>query len=107
MKEIKKILPLISILASTVAYFIDKRVCYGIILGSLCNWLYLFVLSKGMNAMFDCRRNLYSSVVGIILRYALMFAPLLYSVLQPQKVHFIGVLIGFLLFKIVLLISVV
>ncbi len=107
MKEIKKILPLISVIAATVAYFIDKRVCYGIVLGSLCNWLYLFLLSKGMNAAFDCRRNLFSSTVGIILRYALMFSPLLYSVLQPQKVHFIGVIIGFLLFKIALLITAV
>ncbi len=102
MKEIRRLLPLLSFISALIAYFIDKRICYGILLGSVCNWLYLLLLSKTFNGLFEGKIVLLSPFLSSVIRYGLMVLPFLISVLYPDTFHFIGALIGFLLFKVAL-----
>ncbi len=102
MKEIRRLLPLLSFISALIAYFVDKRICYGILLGSVCNWLYLLLLSKSFSDHIDGKKGLFSPFLVTFIRYALMVIPFLISVLYPDTFHFIGALIGFLMFKVAL-----
>lgn len=102
MKEIRRLLPLLTFISALIAYFIDKRICYGILLGSICNWLYLLLLSKTFNSLFERKVGLFSPFLSSVIRYGLMVLPFLLSVLYPDIFHFVGALIGFLLFKVAL-----
>lgn len=105
MKDIKKLLPLITITSCLIAYFLDKRVCFGIALGSISSWFYLFILSKTIDGAIVGKSDFASSTIAMIIRISLMVIPLLLGVIFPEKIHILGVFIGFLLFKFALLIN--
>lgn len=105
MNKTYKLLISISIIASLMSYFIDFRICLGIVLATVGSLLYIFLLTKGMNDLFDNNKGIFSSFLATILRYLCLLVPMLFAIKYSQYVHFIGVIIGFVLFKIVLIIS--
>ena len=105
MNKTYKLLISISIIASLISYFIDFRICLGIVLATVGSLLYIFLLTKGMNDLFDNNKGIFSSFLATILRYLCLLVPMLFAIKYSQYVHFIGVIIGFVLFKIVLIIS--
>lgn len=105
MNKTYKLLIPISIIVSLISYFIDLRICLGIVLATVGSLLYIFLLTKGMNDLFDNNKGIFSSFLATILRYLCLLVPMLFAIKYSQYVHFIGVIIGFVLFKIVLIIS--
>lgn len=105
MKDVKKLLPLITITSCLIAYFIDKRVCFGISLGSISSWVYLFILSKSIDGAIEGKSEFATNTIAMVIRISLMVIPLLLGVIFPEKIHILGVFIGFLLFKFALLIN--
>lgn len=105
MNKTYKLLIPISIIVSLISYFIDFRICLGIVLATIGSLLYIFLLTKGMNDLFDNNKGIFSSFLATILRYLCLLMPMLFAIKYSQYVNFIGVIIGFVLFKIVLIIS--
>lgn len=105
MNKTYKLLIPISIIVSLISYFIDFRICLGIVLATVGSLLYIFLLTKGMNDLFDNNKGIFSSFLATTLRYLCLLVPMLFAIKYSQYVNFIGVIIGFVLFKIVLIIS--
>lgn len=105
MNKIYKLLIPTSIVISLISCFIDLRICLGIVLATFGSSIYLFLLTKGMNDLFDNNKGIFSSFLATILRYLCLLLPMLFAIIYSQYIHFVGVIIGFVLFKIVLIIS--
>ena len=96
----------IALLCSGVSCLIDYRIALGILLSSGFSLLNMYLLSFGMKMMFkDSNASKGVMMISSIGRFTLLLLVLYVAIKNPQLFNLIGVVIGFTLFLVALIID--
>lgn len=94
---------IIAIICAVVSLLIDYRISVGIIIGmvaSICNYM---ILSSQMTMILLSQRfQVFSYLIVYLIRYAVLFIPLLLAVLNPDRSNVWAVFGSMFIFKIVM-----
>lgn len=92
---------LLMALVAFIAWKSSARFSIGVLLGILSYGMYLVVLSRSATALLQGGQiGLYHLAYG--LKLLVLLIPFLFSVLYPEKIHFLGVLLVLFVNKAVL-----
>lgn len=93
----------ISLLFAGIAWFVDEKISFGILLSSLFSLVNMLMLSASMKMVIKNKDTGYGAlIIGNIIRLTLLMIVIYIAIKNPQIFNIIGVAIGFTLFLIAL-----